>query len=441
MRLIERRDAPLVVGLIAGTAVMFGQPLRFALHVAEDVSSTYHVDLIPGFVIFVVVSTVHYWRKHRDAVTAIQLNAREAEEAKRTAADLEQLVVASHAIANAVDAESLRVETWRQIPAVLKHRRCWLAVTTRERWRWLIEPSGDSEVTLEGAASLLQLAESGECRHNEWLIVPLHSSGRALGILLIDVTSPMSDPEKSRVETLATVVAIALKNVQLFEEMQATGSCDALTGCLNRGHAFQTLDREMRRSKRSRAPLSVVMFDLDGFKEVNDRHGHLTGDRVLEAIGDILQSTLRTTDFKCRYGGDEFLVILPDTRFDSAVHVADHLRRALESVAIQVANASVTCKVSIGVAVAGVGELDAVALVQRADEALYRDKIARLASRDMQSLNPDQPIATGGSPQVTVSRVPGSASAMTRHSTDEPSLPLPFPGSDALPPGQERCSS
>ena len=383
MRLIERRDAPLAVGLIAGTAVMFGQPLRFVLQVAEDVSSAYHVDLIPGFVIFFLVCIIHYWRKHRDAVAEIELRAREAEEARLTAADLEQLVVASHAIANAVDAESLRVETWRQIPAVLKNRRCWLAIRGRSGWQWIIEPADDAEVSLELASSLLHLAESGTRRHDGWLTVPLYSSGRALGILLIDVTTPMGDAERSRVETLATVVGIALKNVQLFAEMQTASASDALTGCFNRGYAFQMLDRELRRSKRNGSPLSAVMFDVDGFKQVNDEHGHLTGDRLLEAIGNTLQSSLRATDYKCRYGGDEFLIVLPDTPYDSAVHVADHVRRSLESLEIPLrSDGSLTCRVSLGVAVAAAGELDAMALVQRADDALYRDKLDRLAARE-----------------------------------------------------------
>jgi diguanylate cyclase (GGDEF)-like protein len=330
------------------------------------------------------VGIFHYWRKHRDAVAEIELRAREAEEAKLTAADLEQLVVASHAIANAVDAESLRVETWRQIPAVLKNRRCWLAVRGPGGWQWIIEPADDTEVSLELASSLLHLAESGTHRHDEWLTVPLYSSGRALGILLIDVTTPMGDAERSRVETLATVVGIALKNVQLFAEMQTASASDALTGCFNRGYAFQMLDRELRRSKRNGSPLTAVMLDVDGFKQVNDEHGHLTGDRLLAAIGNTLESSLRVTDYKCRYGGDEFLIVLPETPYDAAVHVADHLRRSLESLEIPLrSDGSLTCRVSLGVAAAEAGELDAMALVQRADEALYRDKLDRLAAREM----------------------------------------------------------
>lgn len=387
MRLIERRDAPLVIGLIAGTAVMFGQPLRFVLSVAEDVSRLYHVDLVPGFVIFVIVCTIHYWRKHRDAVTAIQLTAREFEDAKRTAVELEQLMVSSQAIANAVDAQALRVEAWRQIPPLLKGRQCWCAIATPEGWRWLIEPAERADALLDVSPSFLQLAESGERRHNQWFIAPLHSSGRSLGILVVEETTPLAPMETSRIQTLATVLATALKNVQLFAEMQASSASDALTGCFNRAHAFRTLEHELRRSRRTKSPLAVLMLDVDGFKRVNDQHGHLVGDRVLEAIGDALRRTLRTTDIKCRYGGDEFLIILPDTPPDAAQHVAEHLRRAIEQIEIALTNGSMSCGISIGSSGAAPGEVDAAALVQRADEALYRDKLRAVRLTD--ALAPD----------------------------------------------------
>lgn len=400
MRLIERRDAPLVIGLIAGTAVMFGQPLRFVLSVAEDVSRLYHVDLIPGFVIFVIVCTIHYWRKHRDAITAIQLTAREFEEAKKTAVELEQLMLASQAIANAVDSQALRVEAWRQIPPLLKSRQCWCAIVTPEGWRWLIEPGERADALLDVAPSFLQLAESGERRHNEWLIVPLHSSGRALGILVVEETTPLTPMEKSRTETLATVLATALKNAQLFAEMQASSASDALTGCFNRAHAFRTLEHELRRSRRTKSPLAVLMLDVDGFKKVNDQHGHLVGDRVLESIGDALRRTLRTTDIKCRYGGDEFLVILPDTPPDAVGHVAEHLRRAIEQLELTLAHGSMTCRISIGAAGAAPGEVDAAALVQRADEALYRDKLRGLRLTD--AIDPDMRALPVGATVETV---------------------------------------
>jgi diguanylate cyclase (GGDEF)-like protein len=142
------------------------------------------------------------------------------------------------------------------------------------------------------------------------------------------------------------------------------------------------MEHELRRSRRTKSPLAVLMLDIDGFKKVNDHHGHLTGDRVLEAIGDALRRTLRTTDIKCRYGGDEFFVILPDTLPDAAHHVAEHLRRAIEQLEIVLPNGCMTCGISIGVAAAAPGEVDASAVVQRADEALYRDKVRSLHRRE-----------------------------------------------------------
>ena len=140
---------------------------------------------------------------------------------------------------------------------------------------------------------------------------------------------------------------------------------------------FEMLELQLRRSKRTQSRLAVLMLDVDDFKTVNDRHGHLAGDRVLEAVGSTLRRTLRTTDIKCRYGGDEFLVVLLDTPLDAARSVAEHLRRACESVQVDVPGGRLSCKISVGVTDANPGELDAPSLVHRADEALYLDKSLR----------------------------------------------------------------
>jgi diguanylate cyclase (GGDEF)-like protein len=187
----------------------------------------------------------------------------------------------------------------------------------------------------------------------------------------------MTASERSRADAVATVLAISIKNIQLFTKMRADNESDALTGCFNRGYGFEALDLQLRRSKRTLSSVAVLMLDVDDFKTVNDRYGHLAGDRVLETVGGTLRRTLRTTDIKCRYGGDEFLVVLLDTPLDAAQSVAEHLRRACESVQVDVPGGRLSCKISIGVTEAKPGELDALALVHRADEALYLDKALR----------------------------------------------------------------
>jgi diguanylate cyclase (GGDEF)-like protein len=104
---------------------------------------------------------------------------------------------------------------------------------------------------------------------------------------------------------------------------------DGLTGCNNRTHALEVIDTELRRARRSQTPVSLIMFDIDHFKDVNDRFGHLCGDAVLAAVGVKMRQVLRGSDIKCRFGGEEFLVMLPETPLEGAKRVADTLRREL----------------------------------------------------------------------------------------------------------------
>jgi diguanylate cyclase (GGDEF)-like protein len=374
MRRIERRDGPLAIALIVGAFVMFHQPLRFALVIAEDVSERYHIDLVPGLMIFVLVFTVHHWRKHRDASIEAELAVRDADEARRTIGDMERLIAASRAVAAAIDSSKLRTEAWRHVPPLVGNRPVWMAVRAPLDWQWIVEPiGGDVEAMLERVPELLKHAEAGEGVHDGLVLFPLRGSGPSFGLLAVTDSPPLTILERKQVEALAALLGIAVQNVHLFEEMQVTSASDSLTGCFNRAHAFATLDNELRRARRTRRPLSIIMLDIDGFKAINDEHGHLCGDRLLEGVGETLRRTLRMSDVKCRYGGDEFLVILPETPLEGAEQVGEHLRRAVEQLTIPGSGGPFSCRVSVGVATAA-GEMDPNALVHRADQALYSDK-------------------------------------------------------------------
>ena len=159
---------------------------------------------------------------------------------------------------------------------------------------------------------------------------------------------------------------------RLEEELRRLSTTDALTGLFNRRFLDESLHTELDRARRSDNRLSVIMFDVDHFKRFNDTHGHEQGDRVLQAVAQALRGALRNYDLPCRYGGEEFLAILPDTLPDGALAVAERLRMDIE--AMRVDGLQVT--VSLGVAsVTGSdpGE-NAEQLVARADAALYRSK-------------------------------------------------------------------
>jgi diguanylate cyclase (GGDEF)-like protein len=174
----------------------------------------------------------------------------------------------------------------------------------------------------------------------------------------------------------ASITAIALKNVQLFDAIREQSVTDALTGCATRSHGLELLGRELRRAARSGTTVSLLMIDADGFKAINDSYGHLCGDAVLRYVGGVLRSSVRATDVPCRYGGEEFLILLPETSSGGAAKLAESIRRTLAAAKVPCDASTVTVTVSCGVATTRAGEIDASALIGRADAALYEAKSA-----------------------------------------------------------------
>ena len=149
---------------------------------------------------------------------------------------------------------------------------------------------------------------------------------------------------------------------------------DFLTGLLNRRETFRRLDEELQRSRRLATPFSVLLLDLDHFKQVNDVHGHSAGDLVLQAVAAALRQGVRPYDLCCRYGGEEFLVILPETALEDAAGIAERLRRDIENLKITAAKeTALQITASIGAA-ALLGHETIDQLVARADEAMYNAK-------------------------------------------------------------------
>ena len=113
-------------------------------------------------------------------------------------------------------------------------------------------------------------------------------------------------------------MAIALENARLFEEVQRLAVTDPLTGLYNRRHYYSLTFKEFERNKRYQVPFSILMMDVDHFKDVNDTYGHLIGDQVLRVIADLIRNNLREVDVPCRYGGEEFVITLPETKLENA---------------------------------------------------------------------------------------------------------------------------
>ena len=167
-----------------------------------------------------------------------------------------------------------------------------------------------------------------------------------------------------------------LVEMDAWERTSRSARTDALTGLVNRAAFLEALDLEIRRARRYGLPLAVVLLDLDGFKEVNDRHGHLLGDVVLERVGTVLRRTAREADTAGRLGGDEFALLLPEAvrlgAFAAAERVRRAVRRAFESETID--GAALALTLSGGIATWPEDGAYAQDLLQRADAALYRAK-------------------------------------------------------------------
>ena len=163
-------------------------------------------------------------------------------------------------------------------------------------------------------------------------------------------------------------------NLGLLRQQEALATTDALTGLMNRRCLMQSLEREMARSQRSGAPLSVALFDLDHFKAVNDLYGHAVGDLILKELSQLVAGNLRQSDLLARYGGEEFALILPDTPCLEARHLLERLRKLVETSLFCLPKHPMTITLSLGLTQYAPGHHQRETLLQEADTALYQAK-------------------------------------------------------------------
>jgi diguanylate cyclase (GGDEF)-like protein len=211
------------------------------------------------------------------------------------------------------------------------------------------------------------------------LCVPLMAKGRVLGLIeLVNGAQdgPFSEEDLRTLSTVAEFASIALENAQNFAKVQELTVIDDHTGLYNSRHLKRQLVSEVVRAVRFGHPVSVIFFDLDRFKQVNDQRGHQSGSRVLLEVGQLLLRVLRSTDVAVRYGGDEFVVLLPETSRDQALEVATRLRDevAAEPFLAHEQLGPLRLTASFGVATFPDDGAAPEELLRRADEAMYRVK-------------------------------------------------------------------
>ena len=212
-----------------------------------------------------------------------------------------------------------------------------------------------------------------------FLGVPVVFRDHVTGLITLYTSGARAFTEKDVqvADLFASQVAIALDNSRRVELMEKLAVTDELTGLYNR-RAFAVLgEKEVGRARRYQRPLALILFDIDHFKVVNDSHGHLIGDHVLRVLTELVTRTTRTTDIVCRYGGEEFIVLMPEASQDEGLAMAERLRQEISRMTVVTAVGTLTLTVSLGIAELGPDEGENLeSLIARADRAMYQAKAA-----------------------------------------------------------------
>jgi len=234
------------------------------------------------------------------------------------------------------------------------------------------------------------------------LCEPLVVGGQVIGSVLMTGSERLDGDDAARVKSTVAQAAPMLANLRNLALAEFRANNDSLTGLPNKRAAEDTLKRMIAQASRSVSPLAVMLLDLDYFKQINDRYGHSKGDEVLAAVGTCLQSALRANDFAGRFGGEEFLVLLPDTGRVSAVVVAEKIRHAIASIVVPELDRDVTA--SLGIAVLPDHAGHATGLLREADHALYT---AKATGRNRVAVAGDTPVGDDVPQRDTVPRFAG----------------------------------
>ena len=244
--------------------------------------------------------------------------------------------------------------------------------------RGRIYSSGESEINFPCAH--IDVAEP-----SEYCCIPILAHGETIGLLHLEFYDRALGGEKPHKEEIAEQrrlglvcaeqISLAIANVKLRDQLREQSIRDPLTALFNRRYMLETCNREFSRATRTRQAVGLVSIDVDHFKKFNDNHGHDAGDTVLRAVGDCLQTTFRNEDVPCRFGGEEFVVILPGATLETAARRAEELRHKVEWLVVRHADGNLPkITVSIGVAAFPDAGDNPQLVMKAADEAMYRAK-------------------------------------------------------------------
>lgn len=227
-------------------------------------------------------------------------------------------------------------------------------------------------------------AESSQGKTQSYVCIPLMAHNETLGLLYLELSADqtthadhdlLNEHQRLLLVTTAEHISLALANIRLRETLRFLSVRDPLTGLYNRRYLEETLTREFQRAERNRVNVAMVMIDVDHFKRFNDTYGHDAGDYVLKNIAKLFQDLTRGSDVVCRFGGEEFLIVLYDTSYPTAIKYAENLRRAVTQMDLHYNDKTLgAISISIGLSVFPDDGIKSQSLIEAADHALYRAK-------------------------------------------------------------------
>jgi diguanylate cyclase (GGDEF)-like protein len=246
----------------------------------------------------------------------------------------------------------------------------YTALATQQRKPMLIH-----DATMEGLYGLLE-GEAEDLPVRSIIIAPLILEDQALGALILSASnrSAFTQDDLRLLESFAATISAAINNSLLHSRMQRLAITDSVTNLYNRRGFYELARREIERARRFGHSLSVIMMDLDQLKTVNDTYGHAVGDQVLRTLADRLSQHVREFDILCRYGGDEFALLLPETDLFMASSVAERLRASIADEPIDTDGGPVPITISLGITKATPSTSNLEELLKSADRALYAAK-------------------------------------------------------------------
>lgn len=271
----------------------------------------------------------------------------------------------------------------------IKHMKVSLDLTTENLLVDAFHLGSPMHVTEEKLARYSKDSLLRELKTNELVIMPLKAKDKVNGLIVADnlfTQKPITKEDQRLFMMLANQAGLAIENSRLYGQIMHRSHTDAVTNLWNHGFFQNQLQTEIAKAEKAKTPVSLMLIDIDDFKKLNDTYGHQYGDKILMEIASILKTSSREMDYVCRYGGEEFAIILPQSEKNEARKFAERIRKHIESHHFSAPLKKITVPITVSIGLASVPECACTPteLIQQADKALY---IAKFSGKNQTSVS------------------------------------------------------